>query len=211
MKKLLPLAIAIACLLIFTDTQAQKFKYGLKGGLNYSTISGSDIKGAEFLPSYHGGLFARFTFLKVGIQAEALYSAQGSGFDGGDANITYVQIPLLFRVNFVAGKLGLYLGPQYGYLLSADIDGKLPEGSSDEDYLQEADLSGVIGAEFDIAAGLLVGARYTHSINTIGKSYSYTVESISTVDGSTISEPAELDLFGDGRNSVVQVYIGYAF
>lgn len=204
MKKLLLLTITIAVSAFFSNVHSQEFKKGLKAGANFATFSGDDIDQSS-VTSYHAGLFARFTFTKIGVQAEALFSSQGADLDGDKVSLSYLHVPVLARINFIAGKLGIYLGPQFGYLLSADIEGAdLPDGIDDEDFYSDLDVSGVIGAEFDVAAGLLVGARYYQSFSTIGEDVTFeesfnNVTSSVTIDG------------GDIKNSVFQLYVGYAF
>ena len=56
--------------------------FGVKGGLNYSTLAGdatSDIVGGiEAKPSYHAGFFAQFRLSdKFSLQPELLYSRRG--------------------------------------------------------------------------------------------------------------------------------------
>lgn len=208
MKKLLTISLAFALAGIFSNTQAQEFKKGIKAGANFATLSGDDVSDQSNIISYHGGLFARFTFTKLGVQAEALFSSQGTDFDGDNVTLNYLHVPVLGRLNFIAGKLGIYLGPQFGYLLSANTDFDLPEGVDDKDLYSDLDISGVFGAEMDVAAGLIVGARYYHSLSSIGEDVEFeqTVVSGNTTATSTVTQEG-----GDVRNSVFQVYVGYAF
>lgn len=203
MKKLLSFAITIALCGIFNQGNAQELKFGIKGGANYSTLSGDDVKKQDNIVSYHGGLFTRFTFTKIGVQAEALFSSQGADFNGDRVDLSYIHVPILGRLNFIAGKLGIYLGPQFGYLISAKDDFNTP-GVDAKDRYKDLDISGVFGAEFDIAAGLLVGARYYQSLSSIGEDYEFDT----TVLGTTTTTKVD---GGDVKNSVFQIYLGYAF
>jgi len=208
MKKLLPFLLSLALIAIFSDSKAQEFKKGLKAGANFATLSGDDVGSPDNIISYHAGFFTRFTFTKIGIQAEALFSSQGAEYDGDKSTLTYLHVPVLGRINFVAGKLGIYLGPQFGYLLSAKNDFDLPEGVDDKDLYTDLDVSGVVGAELDVAAGLIVGARYYQSLSSISEGYEY--DETTVINGVSNTSSVSVSA-GDVKNSVFQVYVGYAF
>lgn len=209
MKKVFSTIFILSLIFITSDLSAQKFKFGIKGGANYSSLTGDDVKNQDAIVSYHGGLFTRFTFSKIGVQAEALYSTQGADFKGNNVDLTYIHVPILLRGNFIAGKLGIYLGPQFGYLINAEYGTKLP-GVDAKDRYKDLDISAVVGAEFDIVAGLLVGARYYQSLSTIGEDFETTTNTVNPIDGSQISTVVKTS-GGDVKNQVFQLYLGYAF
>ena len=81
MKKLLVLAVS---LLGLTAMTAQEFNFGIKGGLNSSTIGG-DVKDTKALVAFNAGVFAEIKLGGIlGIQPELVYSAQGTKFETGD-------------------------------------------------------------------------------------------------------------------------------
>ena len=198
MKKILPTLLAIALIGIAEFANAQEFNFGLKAGANFANLSGDDADG-DGITSYHAGALGRFTFTVIGVQAEALLSSQGVDLDGDKLNLTYLNVPVMARLNLVAGKLGILAGPQFGYLLSASVDG-LPDGIDEKDIYKDLDVSWVIGAEVDIALGFLAGARYYQSFSSIGEDYT------TTINGTDIDIDG-----GDVKNSVFQLYVGYKF
>lgn len=209
MKKLSGLLIVSALLFLSQKIEAQEINFGIKGGANYATFSGDDISNQDAIISYHGGLFTRFTFTKVGAQAELLFSSQGAEVGGNDATLSYLHVPLLGRLNFAAGKLGIYLGPQFGYLLNVD-DGVDVPGVDAKDRYNDVEISAVIGAELDVAAGILVGARYYQGLNSIASDYEFTRTTVNPVTGGQITSTVSQD-GGDVKNQVVQIYLGYKF
>ncbi|UWX55079.1 PorT family protein [Maribacter litopenaei] len=116
-----------------TQTRAQDFNMGVKGGLNYSkTIApGDDPFSAR--TSFHAGIFAEIPIRgKFSFHPELLYSSQGTkitlarlnNFDRPEINQNdevfvakedYLLIPLITRFNFNQ-SISLELGPQIGFL-----------------------------------------------------------------------------------------------
>ena len=107
------------CLILATSitTQAQIFKLGLKGGINYANQNGTTITvnstnyKTDAITNYHIGLLAE---VKLGerfsIQPEVLYSTQGAKYDaiGVVDNFTndvgYISIPLMAKINLKNGR-----------------------------------------------------------------------------------------------------------
>ncbi len=139
-------------LLSFSLSNAQEVKFGAKAGLNLSTISievpqvsifGSQAAGEEqknsFALGFHVGGFAELLLSdKFSVQAELLYSRQGSKLESNDVQTqdfgfaktvttantktevktAYLNIPLLAKY-YVTEKLFVAAGPQFGLLLTA--------------------------------------------------------------------------------------------
>lgn len=61
----------------------------------------------------------------------------------------YINVPLLLKLKIAQSGLGIYLGPQYGYLLNSSL--KTSAGYYEEtDRLRKSDVSGIIGFEYFI-------------------------------------------------------------
>jgi len=76
----------ILVLLIFSTgvVSAQKFKYGVKAGLNISSLRADylDETNAKSKTGFHSGVFVEYTFSEnFSIQPELLYSTQGGDSD----------------------------------------------------------------------------------------------------------------------------------
>lgn len=126
MKKII--LVALVLLAGSIDMQAQLFKFGIKGGLNYANQSGSGITittdnyNKEAITSYHVGLLAEIKVTDgFSVQPELLYSTQGAtyknAFEEFKNELGYISIPVLAKFNFNK-TVSLDLGPQASFLLS---------------------------------------------------------------------------------------------
>ncbi|MCK4571978.1 PorT family protein [candidate division WOR-3 bacterium] len=188
MKKL---AIVLV-LLLSTSVFAQGLAFGVKGGINYATLSGDDVVDAEWKLGFAAGAVAAFDVMDMlVIQGEVLYSMKGAGYEGDiSTDLTYIEIPVLLKYSIpMAGMIApnLFIGPSLGILLSAesnDVDVK--ENTKSMDY-------GLVfgaGVDFDLGTGkVTVDARYNYGLTSIDDT------------------AAELDV----KNGGISVMVGYLF
>ncbi|MBX2971353.1 MAG: PorT family protein [Cyclobacteriaceae bacterium] len=165
--------------------QAQ-FSVGIKGGLNFAKFDASDFGGSiKNKTGFHGGAFALIKLTKIGIQPELIFSQQGSKFridsSDGEGNFDYINIPVMLKLYTIAG-INLQVGPQFGFLSRAEIDGDNVKSS-----FKGSDLSLGIGAGWDLPFGLTIDARYNLGL--------------SKIDDSPAMETI--------KNQVIQVSLGY--
>jgi len=151
MKKLILFA-AITALNVVAYGQA-KIALGIKGGLNFSKVDISNVTSSG-KTGYHGGVFALFKFAKIGIQPEIIFSQQGSVVDLEDWDSKYVNIPIILKLYLAAG-VNLQLGPQFGFLSKAELDGQ-----DIKDLLKSSDISAALGIGWDALFRLTFDARY---------------------------------------------------
>ena len=208
MKKLIIAAVAV-----FTvgAASAQDVKFGVKGGLNYATLSG-DIAETDGIIGFAVGGFLNVKINeKFAFQPELLYSTQGTAEkstetisgatinEEGRLELAYMNIPLMFRVN-VTEAFTFEAGPQIGFLLSArdaeketitNSGGSTVIESSDDvkDNLNTTDFGLNFGLGYDLTKNLNAGLRYNVGLNDISKN----------TDNYTI------------KNSVFTLAIGYTF
>lgn len=189
MKKIALLFMAV---LTFSFAQGQA-KFGLKGGINYSNLSGDltteDVNDSKI--GFLGGVTANFPLSSdnfVSIQPELLYSQKGYQYRDDEVNIggalykykgkrnfNYLDLPVLLRIN--AGGLVFEGGPQVSYLLRiTDQTERELNGSDDKtwrrvgkDDLAELEIGYVAGIGYQMPAGLGLGLRYNGSINALAK------------------------------------------
>lgn len=130
MKRILiAMAVCLAC--CFTTVQAQ-FKFGLKGGVNVSTMRlNSSVFDGSNRAGFHVGPTLEFTLPLgwLGVDISALYDTYKLAMDGVDENgesytssstVRYVDVPL--NVNFGLGlgsfaKIFVATGPQVAFSL----------------------------------------------------------------------------------------------
>jgi hypothetical protein len=152
---------------------AQETTFGLKGGLNYSSVVGDLTEGVKFRFSGHGGLFLEIAFSeKFQLQPELLYSSQGFQFstdlasiqNGGgstgeendfrtNVQLNYVTVPLLgkFALN---DRYALEFGPQFGFLLNQVTKIKNLDERNGTNPDERSSVSGDFQLDYGVAVGL---------------------------------------------------------
>jgi hypothetical protein len=146
---------------------------GLKIGLNMSTFNSSQqINSIEYnskIGVSTGIYYHLFLNPKIALQSEVLFSQKGASYqnlgDNFTINISYIDIPLLFRYQ-ISNLFNLQLGPQTGLLLSA---ARVLDGSSENirDNFNSFDLGITFGAGIDFSFGLNFALRYSLGLSNI--------------------------------------------
>jgi len=146
MKNVIKSFILVFIFFCSTQLSAQSLDLGIKGGINYASISNVDSDGRL---GFTGGIFAGARFNTLGLQAEVLFSQQGGKLSGEDIKTDYVLVPVLAKLHFLR-IFNLQFGPQFSYLLN------------DSDLLEseKVDISGAVGVGLSLGSGLRVDARY---------------------------------------------------
>ncbi|MEO8532458.1 MAG: porin family protein [Flavobacterium sp.] len=164
MKKIV---LSMVAIMAFGFANAQETRFGVKGGLNVSTLTGRYEDDTKSLIGFHVGGFAEIKIIKrLAIQPEVLFSTQGAKFDGFggdkyDSKLNYLNIPVLAKF-FITEKFTVEAGPQIGFLLSAKIDGE-----DSKDYYKSADFGFNLGAGYNFTDDLSVGIRYTVGLSGV--------------------------------------------
>ena len=196
MRKIILSAIAV---MAFGFTNAQETRFGVKGGLNISTVVGGDVENTKSLVGFHVGGFAEIHIVqRFFIQPELLFSTQGTKVDGpfgGDADfkLNYLNIPVLAKYYIVDKKFSVEAGPQLGVLLSAKA-----EDEDIKDFTRSVDFGFNIGAGYNFTDNLSVGLRYTIGLSSV---YDTPDDFEEFVDFEDLSV----------RNSVFALSVGYKF
>lgn len=181
MKKIILSAVAICA---FTFANAQDMKFGVKGGLNSSTLSGAE--GAKSIVGIHLGGFAEFKVSdKFSVQPELLFSMQGAKNDVYTLNMNYINIPVMAKYA-VAEKFNLQAGPQIGFLMSAKA-----ESTDVKDSMKSLDFGLNLGAGYDFTEKMFLDLRYNLGLAQTQKDL---------MVGETAS-----------KNAVIQLSLGYKF
>jgi len=166
MKKIY--VVLVAVLLVGSLSAQAQFKFGVKGGLNFSKFTSTDAAAqAENITAWHGGLMAEIKLPIIGIEADALYTQNGSKVDLGqgleDLKNTYIQVPVVAKV-YILKVLNVQAGPQFGFLTGAK-DG---DNESVKDQLESNDLQIVFGAGVELAM-FHASLRYGLGVKDINK------------------------------------------
>lgn len=178
MKKI-TLLLVVGTFFLATASYAQ-VSLGVKGGLNFNSadVSGGGI---DSKTGYHIGAYAVVKAGPIGIQPEAYFSVQNLSADGGDYDLSYIQVPILLRLGF-AKILYFNAGPQFGFNTKAEVG-----GDDLSDQLKGTDISAAVGAGLDLPMGLGAQLRYVKSL----------------------SNSSEVSGF-NWKNSIVQLSVTYA-
>lgn len=169
---------------------AQQLAYGVKAGLNLSSIGGESIEDVDLRLGIHIGLLGRLELTeKFALQPEIQYSQRGfksdaevGGFDPSDPNLPtglstvefnsrfdYVDVPLIVRYK-LTDFLTIEGGPQVGFFLSerAQVDGnELDDEENDVDSFALAELGFLGGLGYYLENGLFFQARYILGVTNI--------------------------------------------
>lgn len=178
MKKL----VTVLCLLLYTfaafsqegpTTQQQDHNlfsglsgpnsgFGIKGGVNFAEINGSDkgtLGNIDKYTAWHAGLFAQFAASDFfSVQPELLYSRKGYERNDSTFRFDYLELPVLAVFN-LTDNISIHLGPQIATMVSAQEEDK----EVDLDRFNTFDY-GVVGGFEGRISRLRVGARYNLSL-----------------------------------------------
>jgi hypothetical protein len=201
-KIIITLLLAVASSYSFAQTQ---FAIGIKAGPNFAKID-TDAGAAENYESrtgWHAGAFLLVKGQKIGFQPEVIFSQQGSKFKYSgspdlEANFSYVNIPLIFKL-YTIGGINLQIGPQIGLLTSAekeDFSGTQGGPVTKEDIkndLKKTDISLALGVGVDLPFGLTLDGRYNWGLTD-------------NDDGVVTNSGAPI---GQLKNQVWQISVGY--
>ncbi|MHA4807216.1 porin family protein [Flavitalea flava] len=104
----------------FATVNAQ-VRFGVKGGLNIASWTGSGSGNSSNLVDFHlGGLAKIYVGEGWSVQPELVYSGQGAKVSSLDATFHegYLNVPVLLKYTTSSGFFG-ETGPQLGFLLGA--------------------------------------------------------------------------------------------
>ncbi len=211
MKKLA--FISIAVLFISVSANAQLFQYGLKAGINFSSISMDEVTGitdgsqvydlvtGESVAGYQAGLMTRVNIAMLFVQPELYFTTTGGVveqvYESGtkellDVKFNRFDIPLLVGVKL--GPARVNAGP-VGSMVISSVN-ELVEVSQDLETLTGGLTWGFqAGIGVDLFKKLAIDARYEGSLSQYGDSF--------TVGG--------MDHTLDARPSQWIVTVGYWF
>lgn len=172
MKKLSLLAIGISSA-IFSYSQSAKF--GLKAGVNISTIKWNNSSNGDARIGLNAGGLAHIHLTpQWALQPEVYYSAEGGKMNvSSSEEVTwkndYVNIPLLLQYNFDNG-FRLQAGPQLGLLVNSKVEDQ--DGNEDDanEIFKSTNISLGFGLGYLTYSGFGIDARYNLGLNRITES-----------------------------------------
>lgn len=174
-------------------TSAQSVSFGIKGGLNFSTLnfdevtniisnaSNYDLESDEAFTGYHFGAFARVKVFSLYIQPELYFTTSGGKIlveetpEAGEVvrsvkQIQYNKIDLPVLVGVKIGPVRANAGPVATVLLSEDngIEDIIPEMES---LSKSATVGLQAGVGFDLFKFLTIDYRFEGSLSKYGDKF----------------------------------------
>lgn len=158
--------------------QAQDLGFGIKGGLNFSSFSGTDAEEFDFegRTGYHLGLTMELPLGgNFALQPEVLYSTLGAKTNqvvldeatNADFRVDYISVPVLVKY-YLIGGLNLEAGPQFSWNAKSEIDGDFDDEVRQEfEDANSFDVGGAVGLAYDLPLGLFAQARYIFGLSEI--------------------------------------------
>lgn len=158
MKKSILLILLVSLTAITAKGQSKKFNFGVRGGLNYSNISGLN---SHYKTAFYAGVYGSMAFTEhYALQPELTISQQGTeaSYTGGTTsipvnythnfNLSYTSFAIINKFTF-ADKINVMVGPSVDF------------ATGDKTYLNsDIDVSLAVGFGFKVTDNLGIEARF---------------------------------------------------
>lgn len=159
----------------------ESWNFGVKGGANFSTVTGDYFDSPSSRTAYHLGLLAEIPLTdRFSLQPEVLYSAQGYDFAAidednifdNDDNIEYqadyISVPILAEIYVIDG-LSFQIGPSFNFKVNEELDYQPLEdgGDVDLDRFDDFEMNGALGVEYKFNNGFFLNGRYNHGFSEV--------------------------------------------
>jgi|SRR5436190_10867271 len=169
--------VGIICLFLQANIKAQTpdVHFGLKAGVNFSTIKISDGDYYDSKTGFHVGGLAHIHVAKhFAIQPEVLYSTQGANRGSTKHKENYINVPVLGQYMTNTG-FRLQTGPQVGFVVSAKSETGDVEVDI-KDQVNTVEFGWSFGASYICKFGFGLDARYNLGISNITETESVTAK-----------------------------------
>ena len=193
-------ALAVV-ILAASSASAQTFQFGVKGGINFATLSVEDGDSAfdSRIGAIIGGFVTWQAFSWLELQPEVLFSSKGAKVEesGISSNliVDYLEVPILARYSRpLAGNRRFYIagGPTLGVRLRARATTEFSGGTEEidiDDDVEEMEFGVAAGGGVELGRWMFDG-RYTFGLSDID------------------ADPSDAATF---RNRVISVTAGFRF
>lgn len=172
MKKL----IIIGAVALFGAVNAQTF--GVKAGMNFSTVNGTTGLDQKGKIGFNAGLFMNAPLAAdFSIQPEVLYNNLGAKTKGAivaTAHLDYISVPVMVQYN-ATPVLYLEAGPEFGFLIDSRVKADDPAVQTagnillDKSNLNTFNFGVGLGTGYYFTPNIGLNARYVASFTDIAK------------------------------------------
>ena len=160
MRAFLVLLLTASSIYVFGQS-----KIGLKTGLNFSNLGG-DSENTDYKLGYNFGLYGeRKINENLSLRPELLFSSQGAKSDDLNFRYSYINLPILLKIQMETSSVSFYTGPQIGLLFNA-IARENSEKENVTAALNNVDFSGTIGLITPVNDDFAIDFRFSHSFNS---------------------------------------------
>lgn len=174
MKKIiLSLVLLSGIYAVNAQSWSDDIQFGVRGGLNLSTVVGDDFDEPDSRSGYYAGLVIETPLSeRFSIQPEVFYATQG--FDlaaqenqqDSSFKLDYIQIPVMFKIYIIDG-LNMQVGPQFGFKVNEEVNlvGDAIGIDFDTDAIKDFDMQIASGLEYKFGKNFFAQARYTRGLS----------------------------------------------
>ena len=191
---------AIIAVALCTTTASAQLNFGVKGGLNVTTMSlSSDVLESSNRTGFYIGPTMKFSvpIVGLGFDVSALYDQREGKVEDITVKQQQIAVPVNIRYQIGLGDLAsllIFAGPQFGFNVGSD------EEKIDWNW-KSTNLSLNIGAGVMVASHLQINANYNLALGKTGEfNVANTVGSLVGKDG-----------IGDGKLNSWQIGLAYFF
>jgi len=165
-------SIIVLILTILGFASNAQVTYGLKFGVNISSLRGDSTEGTSSVAGIHaGGLVNIPVNEKFSVQPELMFSMAGAkdSYQGIpiSLNLSYISLPVLLQYKAKSGVFA-ELGPQISFLLSAKAKA-LGESQDVKEVIKSTDFSAALGVGYKHVSGFGVNLRYNLGLINIAQ------------------------------------------
>lgn len=166
MKKLLLLLVAV---IYGPMVYAQRTHFGLKGGLNISTLNVKNQNNFEYKVGLHAGGLAHIHITRqLALQPELLYSNQGGKMQNSEVkhHVNYINVPVIGQYMFGDG-FRLQAGPQVGFLVGAKRQDQDKNKFNIKENYEAVDFALAAGLSYVATSGFGADFRWLFGLTNI--------------------------------------------
>lgn len=169
------MALFCATFAMTAQSWSDDVQFGIRGGLNLSTVVGDDVDEPDNRTGFYAGLLVEAPLSeRISLQPEVFYGTQG--FDLADQpdqvdssfKIDYIQVPVLLKIYIIDG-LNIHVGPQFGFKVNEEVDlnGENASIDFDTDTINDFDFQITSGVEYKFGKNLFAQARYSRGFSEL--------------------------------------------
>lgn len=157
---------------MFEPGKSTKYRFGIRGGVSFSQLTNTDNNFDKHTGFLVGLYFDTSIYENLVVfQPEVLYKQKGFDVNDYKFRADYIEVPLLFRVNFVnpSGILPfVYFGPNIAFKVNTDFPEALPSeaGNFIDDQVKTTSFGVTVGGGLDFGH-LSLGVRYDAGLTKI--------------------------------------------